>query len=96
MSEAADHDSFTEFHEIPDGEIAPAPPAVGAVLSTVTAKLPLADQLPALPLYYPVYNYAVDEQVQGISVGPLFSTNDRLTNITTWYLVTERTSTESE
>jgi peptide/nickel transport system substrate-binding protein len=55
-----------------------------------------ADQLPALPLYYPVYNYAVDEQVQGISVGPLFNTSDRLANITSWYMVTKRTSTDSE
>jgi peptide/nickel transport system substrate-binding protein len=55
-----------------------------------------ADQLPALPLYYPVYNYAVNDQVQGISVGPLFSTSDRLSNINSWYMVTKRTSTDSE
>lgn len=51
-----------------------------------------AEQVPALPLYYPVYNYAVDSQVQGVSVGPLFSTSDRFANITSWYMVTQRTS----
>jgi len=54
-----------------------------------------ADQLPSLPLYYPVYNYAVDNQVNGISIGPLFSTSDRFSNITSWNMVFKRTSTTS-
>jgi peptide/nickel transport system substrate-binding protein len=55
-----------------------------------------ADQLPALPLYYPVYNYAVDNQVHGISIGPLFSTSDRFINITSWNMIFKRTSTTSK
>jgi peptide/nickel transport system substrate-binding protein len=55
-----------------------------------------ADQLPALPLYYPVYNYAVDNQVNGVSIGPLFSTSDRFANITSWNMVFKRTSTNSK
>ena len=51
-----------------------------------------ADELPALPLYYPVYNYAVDNQVQGITVGPLFTTSDRFANVTSWYMVAKRAS----
>jgi peptide/nickel transport system substrate-binding protein len=54
-----------------------------------------ADQLPALPLYYPVYNYAVDAQVQGISIGPLFSTSDRFANVSAWWMVSQRTATDS-
>ena len=47
-------------------------------------------ELPALPLYYPVYTYAVTADVQGISIGPLFDLSDRFTGITNWYLVTRR------
>jgi peptide/nickel transport system substrate-binding protein len=45
-----------------------------------------ADELPALILYTPVYNYAVDGLIQGVTMGPLFDTSDRLDTITTWYL----------
>lgn len=43
-------------------------------------------ELPALPLYYPVYTYAVDRDLQGVRVGPLFDTADRFTNVTEWFL----------
>jgi peptide/nickel transport system substrate-binding protein len=49
-----------------------------------------AEENPALPLFYPVYNYAIDSQVQGVSVGPLFSPSDRFANITAWYLEATR------
>lgn len=52
-------------------------------------------ELPALPLYYPVYTYAVSNDVQGVSIGPIFDPADRFNNITNWYLVTSR-STGSE
>lgn len=42
--------------------------------------------LPALPLYYPVYTYAVDRDIQGVRVGPLFDTSDRFANVTEWFL----------
>jgi peptide/nickel transport system substrate-binding protein len=48
--------------------------------------------MPALPLYYPVYSYAVDGQVQGVSMGPLFDLSDRLNSIKSWYLVAGRPS----
>lgn len=50
-----------------------------------------ARELPSLPLYYPVYTYAVDAQVQGVQVAPLYDTSDRLAFINEWYLVTRRT-----
>ncbi|MEW6404242.1 MAG: peptide ABC transporter substrate-binding protein [Chloroflexota bacterium] len=48
-------------------------------------------ELPSLPLYYPVYSYGVDAQVQGVQVAPLYDVGDRLAFISDWYLVTRRT-----
>ncbi|HEY2979889.1 MAG TPA: peptide ABC transporter substrate-binding protein [Anaerolineales bacterium] len=48
-------------------------------------------ELPSLPLYYPVYSYGVDAQVQGVQVAPLYDTSDRLAFIFDWFLVTRRT-----
>ena len=49
-----------------------------------------AKDMPALPLYFPVYSYGVDSQVQGVQVAPLYDTSDRLALINEWYLVTRR------
>jgi len=48
------------------------------------------NELPALPLFYPVYTFGVDAEVQGIRTGPLFEPNDRFTHITEWFLFSER------
>ena len=48
-------------------------------------------ELPSLPLYYPVYSFGVDQQVQGVQLPPLFDYSDRFSNIADWYLVTRRT-----
>ena len=48
-------------------------------------------ELPALPLYFPVYTYAVDQQVFGVQIPALFDPSDRFSTITNWYLVTRRT-----
>ncbi len=48
-------------------------------------------EMPALPLYYPVYSFAVDTQVQGVQVAPMYDVSDRLAYIADWYLVTRRT-----
>jgi peptide/nickel transport system substrate-binding protein len=47
-------------------------------------------ELPALPLFYPVYSFAVDEQVQGVSLGPLYDISDRLNQISKWHLAVAR------
>ena len=47
-------------------------------------------ELPALPLYFPTYTFAVDVQVDGVQAAPLYDTSDRLSNIADWYLVTRR------
>jgi len=49
-----------------------------------------ANELPALPLYFPTYTFAVDVQLSGVQAAPLFDTSDRLGNIADWYLVTRR------
>ena len=48
-------------------------------------------EMPALPLFYPVYTYGVDAQVQGVTMGPLFDPSDRFATITEWFLVAKRT-----
>lgn len=47
-------------------------------------------EMPALPLFYPVYSYAVDSQVQNIRVGFFFDPSDRFSKITNWYLRSKR------
>ena len=46
-----------------------------------------AEELPALPLYNPVYNFAVSFNVQGVSVGPMYQTADRFSGIRSWFMV---------
>jgi peptide/nickel transport system substrate-binding protein len=48
-------------------------------------------EMPALPLFYPVYTFAVDKGVQGVTMGPLFDTSDRFATISRWFLVATRT-----
>jgi peptide/nickel transport system substrate-binding protein len=43
-------------------------------------------QLPALFLWHPIYSYAVDSRVMGVSFGPLFDTSDRLASVCDWYV----------
>ena len=47
-------------------------------------------ELPALPLFVPVYSYGVDVQVKGVQVGPLYDPSDRLATFNNWYLLTRR------
>lgn len=51
------------------------------------------DQIPALLLYYPIYNYAVDAQVQGIGIPPLIDPSDRFANISSWFMQASRSAT---
>lgn len=47
-------------------------------------------ELPALPLFYPMYTYGVDAEVKGVRIGPVFDTPDRYSTITDWFLYSER------
>jgi peptide/nickel transport system substrate-binding protein len=49
-----------------------------------------AKELPALPLFVPVYSYGVNAQVQGVQVAALYEPSDRLATFTNWYLLTRR------
>lgn len=44
-----------------------------------------ADELPALPLFYPVYSYGLNRQVQNVRVGPIFDPGDRFNQVYAWY-----------
>ncbi len=50
-----------------------------------------SEELPSLPLYFPVYNYAIDSRIQGVRVGPLFDTPDRFLTVQDWFLVASPT-----
>jgi peptide/nickel transport system substrate-binding protein len=48
------------------------------------------DQQPALLLYTPVWNFAINSDLQGVSVGPLFDPSDRYAGVTQWHLLARR------
>lgn len=45
------------------------------------------EEMPSLPLFYSVYTYAVDREIQGVRVGPVFDSSDRFGNVSDWFLV---------
>lgn len=47
-------------------------------------------EVPAIPLYVPVFNYAVDVRVQGVQLSPLVRTGDRFRNLAEWYVLQRR------
>jgi len=48
------------------------------------------DEVPAIPLYVPIYTYAVDARVQGVQLAPLMQTGDRFRNIADWFVLQRR------
>ncbi|HEY3289987.1 MAG TPA: peptide ABC transporter substrate-binding protein [Anaerolineae bacterium] len=49
-----------------------------------------SDELPALPLYYPTYEYAISNRVKRVQVPPLMYPSDRLRTIGGWYINVKR------
>jgi peptide/nickel transport system substrate-binding protein len=49
-------------------------------------------EIPSLLLYYPVYSYAIDVQVQGVQIGPLYDASDRFMTINDWFLTVRRSN----
>lgn len=43
-------------------------------------------ELPSLILFYPIYNYGISKEIQGVRVGPLFDVVDRFVTLPQWYL----------
>jgi peptide/nickel transport system substrate-binding protein len=48
------------------------------------------DQVPALPLFHPVFSFAIDSSVQGVTLGPVLDPSDRFASILSWYLLVRR------
>lgn len=51
-----------------------------------------SQELPSLPILYPVYTYGVNREVQGVRMGPLLDSSDRFTTVQEWYLVSKKVS----
>lgn len=47
-----------------------------------------AEDLPALPISYPVYVYGVHERVKNVQIGPLNHPSERFTSFADWYIQT--------
>lgn len=47
-------------------------------------------EVPALPLYVPVYTYGIDQRVNGEQLSPLMHTGDRFRTISQWYVLQRR------
>jgi peptide/nickel transport system substrate-binding protein len=49
-----------------------------------------AEEAPAILLAYPTYNYAVDQVIHDVQIGPLQTPSDRFRTIHEWYIATRR------
>jgi len=47
------------------------------------------DELPALPLHYPIYNFAVEDGVNGVRLGSFYDPSDRFYSVIEWYLLAQ-------
>ncbi len=46
------------------------------------------EELPSLPLFSPVYNYAVKDSVSNLVFGPIYNPADRFNYVEDWYILT--------
>ncbi len=53
------------------------------------------EKLPALPLFSPIYNYAVRDTINGVTFGPLNDPSDRFTNVSRWYILSAKNQAET-
>jgi peptide/nickel transport system substrate-binding protein len=53
-------------------------------------------EMPSLPLFFPVYTYAISEDVKGISIGPILEPSDRFKNVHEWYILAALESSPSQ
>ncbi|MEW5827603.1 MAG: peptide ABC transporter substrate-binding protein, partial [Chloroflexota bacterium] len=81
-----DNQSASEFLEQARVEVDPA----ARLRLYHNFQVVFSQELPSLPLFYPVYSFGVDSQVQGVQMPPLFEPADRFATINTWFLVTRR------
>jgi len=53
-------------------------------------------ELPSLPLIYPVYTYAITDDINGVRLGPIFEPGDRFNNVHEWYILSGRETAPTE
>lgn len=53
-----------------------------------------AEEMPALPLFYPVYNFAIDNSIQGVRLGSMYDPSDRFWNVGEWFLLAQTSPSE--
>jgi len=53
-------------------------------------------ELPSLPLLYPVYTYAVTDDINGVNIGPIFEPSDRFNNVHNWYILSSMETSPTE
>ena len=56
----------------------------------------LASDVPAIPLFHPVYCYAVDKQIHDVRLGPLYDYPDRFRTVADWYINQRRVLVSEE
>lgn len=44
-------------------------------------------ELPSLPLFYPVFTYAITDEINGVNLGPIFEPADRFNNVHDWFIL---------
>jgi peptide/nickel transport system substrate-binding protein len=49
-----------------------------------------AEELPSLPLYYPVYTYGVSKRVNNVQIGSLNDSSERFADFARWYIDSQR------
>lgn len=45
-------------------------------------------EIPSIPLFYPIYTYAITDDINGINLGPIFDPSDRFYNVHQWFILT--------
>lgn len=53
-------------------------------------------EVPALPLYVPVYTYALDARVHGAQLGPIMTSGDRFLTVMDWFVLQRRVVASQE
>jgi peptide/nickel transport system substrate-binding protein len=48
------------------------------------------EKVPSILLYYPVYNYAVNERVRDVQLGPMLTPADRFQTLADWHVIERR------
>jgi peptide/nickel transport system substrate-binding protein len=53
-------------------------------------------EMPSLPLFYPVYTYAITDDIQGVNLGPILQPNHRFNHVHEWYILSAREGSSAQ